>query len=148
MKTLTLMAIALLVGGVLPLQSAINSRLGQVLSHPLQASFISFLGGTIGLLAVLTLIRPELPSPALLRSQPLHLYIGGLLGAAYVTMVITIAPRIGIANTLTASIAGSILVSVIFDHFGLMGMPVKELNLPRIVGSAGMLVSLLLIQRG
>lgn len=142
------MAIALLVGGVLPLQSAINSRLGQVLSHPLQASFISFLGGTIGLLAVLTLIRPEFPSPALIRSQPWHLFVGGLLGAAYVTMIITVAPKIGIANTLTASIAGSIIVSVIFDHFGLMGMPIKVINLPRIIGSAGMLISLFLIQKG
>ena len=62
--------------------------------------------------------------------------------------ILVLAPNIGIANTLAASIAGTLIVSVAFDHFGLIGLPVQPVNATRIVGCVGMLISLVLIQRG
>ncbi len=147
MKILIFMTVALLIGGLLPLQGAINSQLGRALNHPLQASFISFLGGLLAILALLLVLRPELPRAELLRGQPWFLFVGGLIGASYVTMVLTLAPKIGIANTLTASIAGMLIVSMAFDHFGLFGLPVHPVNLMRAAGGLGMLISLVLIQR-
>lgn len=147
MKILIFMTVALLIGGLLPLQGAINSQLGRALNHPLQASFISFLGGLLAILALLLVLRPELPRAELLRGQPWFLFVGGLIGASYVTMVLTLAPKIGIANTLTASIAGTLVVSMAFDHFGLFGLPVHPVNLMRAAGGLGMLISLVLIQR-
>ena len=147
MRTLLPMAVALFIGGLLPLQGAINARLGKALVHPLQASFISFLGGTLALLLVLVLLRPELPSGAVLRSQPWYLFTGGLIGASFVTMVVVLAPTIGIANTLAATIAGQLILSVIFDHIGLLGLAAQPVSLPRVVGCIGLVVSLALIQR-
>ena len=147
MKILIWMTVALLIGGLLPLQGAINAQLGKVLNHPLQASFISFFVGTSAIFLVLLLLRPELPRAELLRVQPWYLFFGGLIGASYVTMILVLAPSIGMANTLSASIAGTLVVSMAFDHFGLFGLPVHPINLARVAGCFGMLVSLFLIQR-
>lgn len=148
MKQLLLMSVALIIGGLVPLQGSINAQLGKALNHPLQASLISFMGGTLAIIAMLVLLRPELPAVTLVRAQPWYLFCGGLIGASFVTMVLVLAPTIGIANTLTASIAGTIIVSAVFDHFGLMGLPVRPVSLARIMGCVGMLASLMLIQRG
>lgn len=148
MEQLLLMAVALLIGGMIPLQGAINSQLGRALNHPLQASFISFVGGTLAIALLLMVLRPELPRAALLRGQPWFLFAGGLIGACYVTMVLVLAPRIGIANTLAASIGGTLAISLFFDHFGLFGLPVKQINPTRVAGCLGMLASLFLLQRG
>ena len=42
MKTQLLLLIALAVGGLLALQGMVNAQLGKALSHPLQASLVSF----------------------------------------------------------------------------------------------------------
>ena len=49
MKIQLLIVIALVVGGMLALQGMINAQLGKSLAHPLQASFVSFSVGVVGL---------------------------------------------------------------------------------------------------
>ncbi len=144
---LTLMLLAILVGGLIPLQGSINAQLGKVLNHPLQAAFVSFLGGTLSLLIILLVLRPEMPGIRVFQVQPWYLFAGGLLGACFVTMVLVLAPHIGIANTLGAAIAGQLVMSVVFDHFGWLGLAVQPAGLSRIVGCVGLVVSLFLIQR-
>ena len=53
---------------------------------------------------------------------------GGLLGAFYVIVTILIVPKLGVAPTLIAVIAGQILLGAIIDHFGLFGGEVKPID--------------------
>ncbi len=144
---MTLMTFALLIGGLIPLQGSLNAQLGKVMNHPLQAAFISFVGGTLSLLILLLVLRPEIPGVKVLQGQPWYLFTGGFLGACFVTMVLVLAPHIGIANTLAAAIAGQLIMSVAFDHFGWLGLAVQPAGLSRILGCIGLVVSLILIQR-
>jgi transporter family-2 protein len=57
---------------------------------------------------------------------------------------VILAPRIGVAMTFSLIVAGQMLITLILDHFGFLGLPVKEINLARIGGilliSAGVVI--------
>ena len=148
MKNLLLLVVALCAGGLVPVQGSINARLSEGLNHPLQATFISFFGAVLLLIAVLLALRPALPSLAQFKAIPPIYYTGGIYGVLFVTTLLVLTPHIGIASTVTATIVGQLILSVILDHFGLFGLARHPIGLPRLLGSAGLLVSLYLIQKG
>jgi bacterial/archaeal transporter family-2 protein len=147
MKTIALMALALVAGGLVPVQGLFNVHLAKILNDPIQSSFISFLGALVFLSLALLILRTDLPSWQLLRSAPWYDYSGGLFGAIFVTVVLMLAPKIGMTNTLAATIAGQLIISVALDHFGAMNLPQQMVNLPRIAGCLGLMLSLYLIQK-
>ena len=147
MRHLLFLLLALCAGGLLPIQGALNSHLGSRLSHPLQATFISFSGAIVVLLILLLGLSPAWPSIAQLKATPWIYYTGGLYGVIFVTAILTLAPHIGIANTLVATIIGQLIVSVALDHFGMLGLQRLPVNGYRLLGCVGLLVSLYLIQK-
>jgi len=147
MKNLFFLLIALCVGGLLPVQGAINAHLGKNLNHPLQATFISFFGAIIVLLLLLVMLHPSLPTLAQIKGTPAIYFSGGVYGVIFVTTILMLAPRIGIANTLVATIIGQLIVSVFLDHIGGFGLRQHPINAFRLVGCAGLLVSLYLMQK-
>lgn len=147
MKHILFLLMALCVGGLLPIQGSINAHLGKNLNHPLQATFVSFFGAVIFLFLLLLAINPSLPSVSQLKSTPVFYYTGGIYGVIFVTTILMLAPRIGIANTLVASIIGQLIVSVVLDHFGAFGLLRHPINGFRLLGCVGLVVSLYLIQR-
>jgi len=147
MRNLLFLALALCVGGLLPIQGAINAHLGKSLNHPLQATFISFFGAIILLVILLMAFNPSLPSITQLKSTPAFYFTGGIYGVIFVTTILVLAPRIGIANTLVATIIGQLIVSVALDHFGVFGLQRLPVNGLRLLGCAGLVISLYLIQK-
>jgi bacterial/archaeal transporter family-2 protein len=147
MKNLFFLILALCVGGLLPLQGSINAHLGKSLNHPLQATFISFFGAMILLVILLALIHPQMPSVAQLKATPVIYFTGGIYGVIFVTTILILAPRIGIANTLVATIIGQLIVSVVLDHFGVFGLARHPINTYRLIGCIGLLASLYLVQK-
>lgn len=147
MKNLLFLLVALCAGGLVPVQGSINAHLSKGLNHPLQATFISFFGAVLLLVVVLMVLNPSLPSISQLRSIPPIYYTGGIYGVLFVTTLLVLTPHIGIANTVVATIVGQLILSVILDHFGLFGLERHPVNLARLIGSAGLLVSLYLVQK-
>ncbi|BBO70992.1 membrane protein [Desulfosarcina alkanivorans] len=147
MKNCIFLFLALCVGGLLPVQGSINAHLGKSLNHPLQATFVSFFGAIVVLFLLLLALNPSLPSVSQLKSTPAFYYTGGIYGVVFVTTILMLAPRIGIANTLVATIIGQLIVSVILDHFGAFGLVRHPVNGFRLMGCAGLVISLYLIQK-
>ena len=147
MKNILFLTLALCVGGLLPIQGSINAHLGKSLNHPLQATVISFFGAIVVLFLLLLALNPPLPSVSQLKSTPALYYTGGIYGVIFVTTILVLAPRIGIANTLVATIIGQLIVSVILDHFGMFGLLRHPVNGFRLLGCAGLMASLYLIQK-
>ena len=147
MKNLLLILIALCAGGLVPVQGALNAHLSKNLNHPLQASFVSFIGAVVLLIVVLLILGPPLPSLSQLKSTPAIYYSGGIYGVIFVTMVLVLTPHIGIANTVVAALVGQIIISVMLDHTGLFGLVRHPMTIYRLIGCAGLFVSLYLIQK-
>ncbi len=80
------------------------------------------------------------------KNAPWYTFAGGLLGAFYVATVVLVLPRLGMALTFSLIVAGQIVISVIMDHFGLLGNPIREISLGKLIGLALLVVSVILIR--
>lgn len=139
--------IALAIGIVLPMQAGINAQLRIWVGHPIHAALISFSVGTLALFASASALRLPWPSVSHLGQAPWWAWLGGLLGAIYVSMAVILAPRLGAATLIGASVAGQLVGSLLLDHYGVVGYAVRPLSVERIIGVALLLVGVLLIQR-
>jgi transporter family-2 protein len=55
-------------------------------------------------------------------------------------------PRLGAAMVIALIVAGQMLGSLAFDHFGLLGVPVHPANVPRLMGAALLVGGVILIR--
>jgi transporter family-2 protein len=56
-------------------------------------------------------------------------------------------PRIGVALAFSLAIGGQMLVTLLIDHFGWLGVPEKPINLWRVFGAALITVGVILIRK-
>ncbi|MFJ4454846.1 DMT family transporter [Pseudomonas sp. NPDC089392] len=149
-KTLCLLALpfalALLAGAVLPFQAAGNAAVGRALGHWLWGAFTSLTVSSVVVIAALLVLRVPAPDLGKAMQGPWWLWIGGVLGAMYVAGAAALTPKLGAAGFLVLVVAGQIITAVLADHFGVMGLAGKPLNLARLAGVLLILCGVLLVQ--
>src|SRR6478735_2055361 len=126
--------LALAAGAMMPTQAATNNKMAGVVESPILAAFISFFVGTVALFVYMLLSGSPLGNLSSAKDAPAIAWIGGLLGAFFVTAAVMLVPRLGVAMTFSLIIAGQMIVTLVIDHFGLLGVPMKEVSLARIAG--------------
>ena len=136
----------LLAGAATALQGPTNARLVTAAGSPLNAAFVSFAVGTValGCLAVALQTRPDVGA---MKALPWWAWMGGLYGCAFVVSAAWGVPRLGVAMTITLMVGGQLLLSLILDHFGALGVPRQPLNIGRIAGVGLVLAGVLLVRR-
>ena len=134
MTGLVLVLFALVAGTFLPVQAGVNTRLAQFVGGPVRASMVSFAVGAIALLVVVLLFYRTGAVHA--RHAPWWAWVGGLLGAVYVTASVVVPVRIGAAPFFGILVAAQLVMGALIDRFGLIGFPERGLSPLRIVGVA------------
>ena len=127
--------VALAAGVALATQSAINTQLAKAMSgEAVIATFISFAVGTI-ILFFIAWVKTDLwGNLSAIPSQPWWKLIGGVLGAIVVFTTVLLAPKLGITAMLFFIIVGQLITATTIDHFGLIGMPIREVNITKFIG--------------
>lgn len=139
--------VAVVLGGAATaLQAPTNAKLMGAVGSPVNAALISFAVGTAGL-AVLALFLQAKPDMAAARALPWYAWVGGLYGAIFVVAAAWGVPRLGVATTITLMVAGQLLLSILLDHFGVMGVPKQPLNLGRMAGVALVVAGVVMVRR-
>jgi bacterial/archaeal transporter family-2 protein len=118
----------------LTVQVGMNSQLRKVLQSANTAALISFLVGTIALIALLLAVRSPLPERAMLAAVPWWAWFGGMLGAFYVASSTVVAAELGTASLLGLALAGQLATALVIDHFGWLGMPEHPITWVRAAG--------------
>ena len=136
---------ALLTGVVIAVQTGINSQLRAFLASPLQAVFVSFMVGTVGV-ALALVAKREPPPLAKWASMPWWMWVGGLCGLFIVSTNIIVVPRLGAALRTSLAIAGQLTTALALDHYGAFGFPVHHISLPRVAGAVLLLAGVVLIR--
>lgn len=127
--------IALAAGVALATQSAINTQLAKAMSgEAVIATFISFAVGTIVLFFIAWVKTDLWGNLSTVPSQPWWKLIGGVLGAVVVFTTVLLAPKLGITAMLFFIIVGQLITAATIDHFGLIGMPIREVNITKFIG--------------
>jgi bacterial/archaeal transporter family-2 protein len=142
------LGLGVLAGAALPIQGAINAQLRADLDAPVTAGAVSFVVATAGMALLLAAaLALGAPRP---RLKPLHHlpwwgWVGGLVGATYVTSVFLLIPEIGAAPTIALTVAGQQVASVFVDRYGLMRLPARPVTPTRLAAVALLLAGVLLI---
>lgn len=143
-----LLLVAVIAGAILPVQATFNAKMAKFAASPVLAALLSFATGTIALILYALFTQPNITAQlASARQAPIYVWLAGLLGAFYVVGSVAILPRLGVALTFSLIIAGQMLITVVIDHYGLLGVPVKMINLPRIIGILLIIGGVILIRK-
>lgn len=127
-------------------QQAVNSNLRAEISSPWWAGFISYLGGTIVMFLAALALREPLSFASISATSAMS-WTGGVFGAIYIAISILMLPKLGAATVIALIVAGQMTGSIIFDHFGLLGVPVHPVSPGRILGALMLMAGVLLIRQ-
>ena len=139
--------LGVLAGGFIAIQAPVNAELSRGLGLPVAAAAASVLSGAVILAAVTAFVtQAQGVSLSWRVPAPWLFVVGGAMGAAYVTSAILLVPRLGAAATMAFIVAGQLVVGMLLDRIGFMGLPVQEFSVGRIAGAAMLLGGALLIR--
>ena len=135
MKDIFWIALTLAAGSFLPIQAGLNTRLGKATGNAVYASLISFAVGALALIIYIILTRQQ-GTLTNAKTAPLVDWIGGIIGAFYVTVTILAFPKIGPAMMFGLVVAGQMIMSVVLDHTNTLVAEQHSFNAYRLLGIA------------
>jgi transporter family-2 protein len=144
---LGLAALGLLAGLAFVLQQIVNANLKNGLASPLWAAQVNYAGGALLVALLLLATHQPVPSRQAVANTSWLSWTGGAFGVVYVLISVVVLPRIGAATYIALTVAGELLASVTFDHFGLLGLPRHPIGAARVLGAVLLLVGVVLVRR-
>jgi transporter family-2 protein len=146
MTPVRLLIWAALAGAFIPVMAILNGRLGKSMGEALHASVILFGVGFVFCLTVALVLTKSLPQAAdLANAKPIE-YLGGFIVGFYVISATLLAPRIGLANFIVCAVSAQIIISVVIDHFGLLGAMVRPVSITRLAGIGLLIAGIIVTQ--
>jgi len=146
MDKLLWIVLAFIAGSFLPMQAGINAKLGKAAESPAAASLISFTIGAAALVIYVLMSKQSISWQGL-KAAPAFAWLGGLLGAFYVTVVILAFPRLGPGLTFALVVAGQMLFTVVLEHFNILVAQPHAMNAPRLIGVLLVIVGAIIIRK-
>jgi transporter family-2 protein len=139
-------ALAIGAGMSVVVQQALNAELRAGIGSALWAALFSYLGGSLTLLAVVLAAREPWPSAASIAGSSAWSWAGGAFGTIYITISILLLPHLGAAPLVALLVAGQMLASIAFDHYGLFGLTQHPAGVSRLAGALLLIAGVVLIR--
>lgn len=140
------MLLAVSAGISIVVQQALNANLRTALGSAAWSGFMSYFVGIICMAALAISLQDPIPSLATAARIPWWSWSGGLFGAIFIALGIFLLPQLGAATFFALLIAGQMIGSMAFDHFGLLGVPVHPISTVRVAGAALLVGGVVLIR--
>lgn len=141
------MLLMVVAGAGIAFQAAINARLREWVLSPTLAALISFLVGSVALTLIVGAGLAGRGQLAGASRGPWWIWIGGLIGAVYVTAAVIAVPRVGAGVVIGAGILGQLAAGLAIDSFGWLGMARVPVSVSRIAGALLLFGGAWLMQR-
>jgi bacterial/archaeal transporter family-2 protein len=87
------------------------------------------------------------PSANTIARVPWWAWNGGMFGAIFIALSIITIPKLGGAAYIAILVTGQMVTALAFDHFGWLGIPERQIDLPRFLGVALLVGGVILIRR-
>lgn len=139
--------LAIAAGTSIVVQQALNANLRTSLNSAAWSGFVSYFVGLVCMIVLVVVLRDPIPSATIAARIPWWAWSGGMFGAIFIGLGILLVPQIGAATFIALLVTGQMLASVAFDHYGLLGLAQRPVDLPRIIGVALLIAGVLLIRR-
>ncbi len=136
--------IGLIGGAAVGVQAPIAGAMGQRIGG-MAGSFIVHFSGMLLSAAILFFRGGEKIRDW--HTLPWYMLIAGVFGVIlYQTISITL-PRLGSTMMVMLIIVGQLFLGVVIDHFGLLGVVTRPINLTRVLGLAALVLGAYLISK-
>ena len=122
--------ISIFTGIVLAIMISLNGGLGNISGNYASSVIIHFVG-LIGIIFVLIFTKSKIKN---LKGIPFYMFSGGLIGVLTVLFTNIGFSGLGVSLTVSLSLLGQLITSLIIDHFGYFNMPVIEFDKKKILG--------------
>lgn len=146
MNSIFAMLLAVAAGAMLPMQAAINARLGRTVGSPVWAAAISGVVLTLALTVVAAGLVRVGPRFGGVNSLPWWAWVGGLCGALTLAATTVVVSKLGTASTIALVMVGQVVVSLLLDKFGLLGLAVQPVGGKRLLAAALLLAGAALMR--
>ena len=122
--------ISVFTGIILAIMISLNGQVSSI-SGNYASSVIIHLVGLFGIILVLIFTKSKVRN---LKGIPFYMFTGGLIGI--LTVLFTNASFVGLGVSLTVSLSllGQLVTSLVIDHFGYFNMPVNKFDKKKILG--------------
>ena len=138
--------VAVLSGVANPFQSAANAQLNKQLQAPVWTGITVYIIGLVGMLVVQAFIRQPIPI-ANAGSVSWWAWTGGLISILSTVAGLLLVQRLGSGTFTGLSITASLVVSVVMDQFGWMGLKHHPASPGRIIGCGLLVAGVWLVSR-
>ncbi len=135
--------LAVLAGTALSFESAIYGQLGETIGE-LETSFYNFFMGTL-ILGLLMLFFGK-GKLSYTFEAPKWTLLGGVLGVIYLTAIVISVPFVGVGITMVTVIIGQLIMSMVIEHFGWLGIKQTKINKEKVFAVISMVIALILIK--
>jgi bacterial/archaeal transporter family-2 protein len=139
--------LAIAAGVSVVIQQALNANLRNALQSAAWSGFISYSVGLACMALLALAFRDPVPAVSVAARIPLWALSGGVFGAIFIGLGIFLVPQIGAATFLALLVTGQMLGSIVFDHFGWLGLTQRSVDAPRLIGVALLIGGVVLIRR-
>jgi len=127
-------------------QQAVNADLRASIGSAAWAGVVSYLGGTVCMMVLAVVLREAVPAMADIHRSGWWAWTGGFFGTVYIAISIFLVPRLGAAFFVALLVAGQMVASIAFDHFGALGLSEHPVDIPRLIGAVLLVVGVALIR--
>jgi len=142
-----LIAFAIAVGCLPPLQAGVNATISGYHGHPLWGAITNTIVASLTLAVAIAALRVPTSGLRGLAQAPPWSWFGGFMGATMVVSAIVLAPRLGAATYVTSTVVGTVTASMLVDHFGFVGFSAHPVSALRLCGGALVVAGMILVQR-
>lgn len=122
--------ISIFTGIVLAIMISLNGGLGNISGNYASSVIIHFVG-LIGIIFVLIFTKSKIKN---LKGIPFYMFTGGLIGILTVLFTNIGFMGLGVSLTVSLSLLGQLITSLVIDHFGYFNMTVVEFDKKKILG--------------
>lgn len=122
--------ISIFTGIILAIMISLNGQVGNIAGNYASSAIIHFIG-LIGIILVLIFTKSKVVN---LKGIPFYMFTGGLIGILTVLFTNASFMVLGVSLTVSLSLLGQLITSLVIDHFGYFNMTVVEFNKKKILG--------------
>lgn len=143
--------LAIFAGGCIAIQAAMNARLGVHLNSALLATGFAFLASFALITSFIVLSQFKTLQITFnniqLASVPWYLWFSCALSVVGVGAMYWLIPKMGAGMMMSYALTGQLVIAMLISHFGLFESPQKLITSSKLLGSALLIVGIILINR-
>jgi bacterial/archaeal transporter family-2 protein len=134
-------------GGILlAIGTAANAHLRKTLHSAIAAAAINFMVGFTTLALFILLRVLPIPSFDRLLTVPWWAFLGGFLGATFVTLTTLVVPKLGLTTTTLTVVCSQMIFSQVIDRLGWFGMVSRPITASKMIAIGLLMMAITIIR--